>query len=98
MGNHKDAVMVAFSGERFQDMVCLVEGMTIKDAAKEIGCSATTLRRAIKTGKINEKFLEKIPEVLGLDTDYYQGNTDSENVAKAVKTILDYMWKTEEGK
>jgi len=93
--NTKEIKMVPFSGGRFLDMVNLTEGKSIKSVAAELGCGETTLRRAIHRGRINEKYLEKIPSVLGLDIKYFTGE-DGAEVAKAVKTILAYLETPEE--
>lgn len=90
----KEVVKVPFDGKRYQDFV-RVSGENNKIVAADAGCSDSTIRKAVKTGVINEVYVEKIAAHFSMDVAYFKGEkTDYyTRLARAVRNALNALDK-----
>lgn len=85
----KEINKVPFSRERFEAAL-KYDYETIKSVAKVVGPSETTIRKALKSGEINEEYLDPICRYLGFDAGYFKGEAETEPIYEALITLMNY--------
>lgn len=91
----KEINKVPFSRKRFEAAL-KYDYETIKSLSRAVGPSETTIRKALKSGEINEEYLDPICGYLGFDAGYFKGAAETEPIYEALITLMNYRERISE--
>ena len=86
---NKEYVKVPLCKERL-DLARRLAGLSRKKLAEKSGVSDTTIRRAEKTGYINDQHMFELAFALDVTKAFLSGEKSWNAVAKAMKTVSDF--------